>query len=356
MLPIAVAEVLAEGLVYFRRILSLYDASKKALKITDMASALFDKEIRYHRTILGEDAYFFILGRRVINWLYRSGNIEHGLIDVIVLKAIYQSLSNRPTADAKSCVIEFAYDLGQQLQLEFGDCYERCQDYLSSGDGTFVLKDPVYDELISGPRGLPAPTEKILLALGVPITSWTLLVDNVSSGRVASDWLSSISVYDYSPVVGHRNSNFIGLIARGASSAMYNTSDLSVDIVEGPDALSLSLMLLPRAKPSVLGREPITDNRGITRQMVDSASLMSMANRGFVNAGADGWIHFSEAMTVYDDNLKKEVIKKRVMTVDLDSDIDGSKASSDRQKVLDGIKALWNATSSKFLGSKTTSK
>jgi hypothetical protein len=294
MFPVALVELLEEGLVFFRRALALHSTYGKISGIADLFTRASDDDLRHHKSIKGEEVYFFILGRETVRSVMTQHLAEQKVIDGLVLQSLYSALETRTSADAASCIIEFAHMLGQTFQIRFPDFMDQCNDYLSHGPNDYTLADPVLSFLQLDDTIIPEPTQRVFTDLQVDPSTWSDLVANVKHGKIVGPWIHALSSIPAKGIRPHKTQTFIGLILRGAASVAHDDVP-SIPITQGPDGMSLSLGTLTRAEPMMVTRSLPKDTRSITTEMIQATSIRMTMARGFVKTDNEGWIHVSEA-------------------------------------------------------------
>jgi hypothetical protein len=318
--PVALLELLEEGIILFRRILNTYD---KIERISDVFSSISDvlrEDLRSHYSIEGEEVYFFILGRETVRRVIPEGYADQEDVDRLTLFSLYQAIESRNSVDAKSCLVDFATALGQTFQSSYSSFNDWCFNYLEDKQATFSMEDPVLSFIQNNQRLIAEPVASVFEGLGVDKKAWGLLVDSVVKGKTSKTWINKLDSLSRAKSRPHKTQTFLGLIMRGAN-AVSRPVNLGVPILTGRDYFGLSLNSLIRPEPLRYRKEAIINNKGITNELVQSQSIRTMKARGYIKLADGEWVHGTEVTEQPSDiDPKKMILVKKIHKNDLFED------------------------------------
>ena len=315
----ALLPLLEEGLVFFRRALAVYHMYGNLSHVASFHDALPDNELRHHKSIMGEEAYLFLLGRATVKAI---ADVNHdktipledrmNQIDTGVLLAIKEYLEIRTSNDARTCVVEYAHALGQVFQLMDDEFATRCRVYLTDPSGSYTLEDPVLKLIADPNRQVPSTSLGILSDLGVGPNEWALITSPEAAAFLGEKWNETLSDLPTSMAKPHKSQTFVGLILRGAST-MAKVCESDLPILGGRDAISLSMFGLIRPVPQPFQRVLLRPDHTITQEMVVSMSNSVMSQKGWVFVPDDRcWMPASD--TVW-DSAKNAFASKRAVNL-----------------------------------------
>jgi len=338
MLPVALIEVLEEGMVLFRQVLSVYQTVDTAKDIQSIVNGIDSDEYRHHRNVFGEEVYLFILGRETIRRLLPDRLIVQDDIDKLVLYSIYVLLARGPSASAQTLLVNYGHTLGQSFQVELDEFADYADDYLSDTTGPFVLNDPVLTYIKTVDYVVPIPVQAIFDSLGVTSSRWESIVKAVKNTNLAERWLSLLETIPNKGVKPHKTQTFIGIILQGALSVRITPQE-PIRFLSGVDGFYLSTNSLLSPEPLTVTRDKLSDDRGITQEMINSASIASMINRGYVQTQTKEWVPIELTKTVTDERDPDRIVYVKIAAPTDASYISGTGATN-RDKALEGIEKV----------------
>lgn len=301
MVPLlAIPATIAEGLLYFRRALTVYRVANQAAGVANTLDSLLTDDLRNHQSVIGEDAFFLLLGRETIIQFrsdLKKGPMSEKDLNFIVLSAMVNPVVQSASVDVNTSVAAFGHALGQELQLYDESTYDDIGKLLVMMDSGFAVKDPVLDYLTHVDH-FPQALKTVLIGLGVNEQEIENLKDQVKNDVRTLEWRTMLEKVNSTTSAVHKLSTFLGYLAIGSKSVRTSFND-DITVTSGPDGLSLSTSFLPQSKSFPYKKESLSDIRGITKEMVDSASKRSMLDRGFVST-PDGWTKVERTTIVKD--------------------------------------------------------
>lgn len=308
MIPaVAIPTVIAEGLLYFRRALTLIRMGNKVESLANTIDSLTVDDLRHHRSVVGEDAFFLMLGRETIIKLRRDLGLEpytERTIVIVVSKAMVNPVVLTASVDVNTSVVAFGYALGRELQQHDEETYDQINKLMVRMNSGFVVSDPVFSYL-SDIETIPHSLSSVLTDLGISLPELTQVHKEFKNGIRLHQWESALAKVIGAGGAIHKLSTFLGYVLMGAKSVK-NDQRTYVDITSGPDGFALNTGFLPQMRSLPYVREDIVDIRGITKEMVDSASRRSMLNRGYILDGTSKeWIKLENSRVDTDNDTKE---------------------------------------------------
>lgn len=346
--PVAILEVLEEGLLLFRRFLSVVNGAESAagkLGLINNQADLYDQQLKSHFSLPGEEVYLFILGREILKEVLPNDTFtETTIIDDLVLTALASSTNDRTSNDTSTVIIDFAYKLGQLVQTQEDDFCRYCEEYIGASHELAVVEDPVI-RYLQVQDGIPdAKVVAVASILSFPTHGLSRIWASRENDPAVAYWVNySETLVDKQSLVA-KSQTFVGYLLIGAQS-MIKRSISSIAVTSGPDGMSLSLLSLVKPTPFLFKRERISDIRTVTPQMVQMVNIAEMQRRGYVETDTREWIRKDQAIPTLvkqkGSDVETIVMKKKPVLEEI------SKGASKAQTVASLLKQAISVVSKK---------
>lgn len=287
MIPIlALAEVLVEGLVYFRRATTVYRVSRGVNTIASMIDDLTSDNLRKHKTVKGDDAYMWLLGRGMMSNVYKNSMRNpptENVLTVIPLQALINNNFISTSPDAKSMINSYLYALGAEWQKFDDDAFTLMKDVIDSIDDSFQVEDPVYS-LFKDIDILPNDYAEPIYQLGISAEEMNVVIKGFKdpNSTMALAWTTALErAGDGKP--SYKVESALGIMIQGAKSVMPLTQTAIPFAAELPDlGFSLNSGYMYKQVPEVVHHEPIKSGLSITKEQTEAMSRTTMESRGFI--------------------------------------------------------------------------
>lgn len=299
---IAIPTVLAEGLLFFRRALTIKRFGSTVSSIVSNFDAGMIDELRNHRSVVGEDAFYFLLGKLTIERFRADLKLppySDKDVTLITAKAMINPVVLSSSVDVNTSISSFGYALGRELQLHDEATYDNINDVMMRMSTGFSVIDPVYD-YFTNISSIPSKLLTTLSSLGMDTDELKSIHTDFSNRTRLKQWEDSLqyAASESGPI--HKLSTFLGYVLLGSRSVRISELE-DITITSGPDGCSLNISFLPQSQYLPYTKPNIIDIRGITKEMVDSASRRSMLNRGYViDTDTREWIKLEDTTVTKD--------------------------------------------------------
>lgn len=284
MVPIlALAEVLAEGLVYFRRATTVYRVTRGINTVGEVIDDLTSDNLRHHRVVHGDDAYLWLLGRGMISTVYRSTLAtppSDKILTDVPLNALINNSFISSSPDAKSMIISYLYALGSEWQKADDDAFNKMKNVIDGIDTYFQVEDPVYS-LFTDIDKLPSDLTEPIIALGVTELEMNNLIDSFKEGHMSNEWSNALNqAADGKP--SYKVESALGTMIQGAKSVLPLTMTAIPFAAEQPTlGFSLNSGYMYKQVPDFTRSPVIKSGVSITREQTDQMSRLTMESRGY---------------------------------------------------------------------------
>lgn len=305
MIPaVVVPELVAEALLFFRRALTVFRVANTAQNVSESLDSLLKTELRDHRSVVGEDAFFFLLGKQLLSRpeFARKTKLIDKQINAIVYDALTNPVFTSASADVKSTSLNFLYALGMEWALQEPAAVAIMTNSLNNIHQSFTYKDPMMDYFQSV-SDVSASQQKILTELGVKPDEMKNIISSYKEGSFTSSWTNTLKKLGSTGTPVYKLHTAIGVMLAGAK-AVEIRGLIEIPITADADhqfAFNLSSGYLQRGGYKDMPRETITDFRSITKEMVDQASANVMKQRGYVKVDKE-WQPLAETKIEKDDD------------------------------------------------------
>jgi hypothetical protein len=313
---VVLLEGIIEALVYIRRALAVVRYTSDALDVTQEIVETFNKRIRYKETVVGEEAYLFILGFETIKKMQLCPLLDDVGKAELTAAAVVELKSQHHSSDAATVSLLFAETLGRMAQRIDPSTHSLINAYLNREGAKYTSSDPVFTRLLKKDNSLPAGLADFIVAMGLPLYEWGALV-SYSQGRInSSTWADKV----YGPPgkarrIYHEHT-FEGAMLRGADSVRLKTAG-AISFTLGSDSLRMSTVGLCRPGVTTMRREFLDSSVYITLEMSRLQSEAVMISRGYIKTTNGDYVKAEQARArrVKDDTNKETII----IEVDRDS-------------------------------------
>lgn len=309
-LAIYLPAVLAEGLLYFRRALTIYRVANTVATAADTIDSLIGDKLRNHQGVLGDDAYLYLLGREIIPAINKAAHphnytpYDDRRIDYIVLSALINPDYQRSSPDVVSTIIAFLHALGQEWQHEDDTIYDSLIVLVNSMPKNVVVQDPVH-QFLTNVDSVPGSLSSVIRNLGTKDPELASILLSIKDKVRTNIWTSAIEFAKTSKTPIYRLQTGLGYILAGASSEMPRGQDyLPVTSEQPSHSLCLSSSFLMKAINPLVIHERLPDVRSITKEMVDLASKSIMKHKGYVQEGRGDYTLLEKSKIIIDEESK----------------------------------------------------
>lgn len=316
MKKIATTDILTKGLLFVRRFLSVSSKVNKVTEGLDRLSAIMSDDLKTSETVEGEEMYFFVIGKATVAPILRKSGTDNKVINDLVVLALLQSIDKRTTHSLYTAITTFATELGAICQTYDDDFLPNAQAMLDQDTEAFQVEDPFYELLIATRTGVPQDVRDLFLTLELPTTLLTEMSATLNQAGFVTDWTGAITSASQQNGYLHFSNSFIGLIMRGARSAVVRDV-VAVPIINGPDGLMLNICGLGAVDSYVHINTQLADIRSITREMVAMQSRKTMISRGFVQLEDGAWLKISDTIEEYEKGNSGKTVYRRKNTTTL---------------------------------------
>lgn len=319
MIPaIVIPEVLAEALLFFRRALTVYRVTNAATSIAGTVDSLLHNELRNHRDIEGEDAFFYILGSQFLS--RPEFNKENKITDrqkhKIILDTLINPVFTSASVDVKSKTVNFLYSLGMEWANVDQAASEIMSKSLASIGSRFTYSDPMQDYFSTFSK-LSSQTVLILENLGIKSKELTAVVENYKDKKFTAGWDNLILKLSNSKTPIYKLHTAVGTMLTGAQ-AVEVKGLIDIPVTGRPASmfsLSITSAYMQKGGYKESGRSQLPEFRSITKEMVDQASANIMEQRGFVKVD-NKWQPLAESVVApVDKDGNQEFINNSQLTV-----------------------------------------
>ena len=278
----ALPELLEAGLLFFRRFMSMRGAYNKVVNTVDDVHQLFTDELVYHRRVVGEDVYLYVLGDSTLKAAARTLSISSDDTHSILIEALLNTSQRAHAVSVESVISTFGFELGRITQMHSPGFLPYMREHTEMKKGVTVASDPVLEMLQTEKMSIPVGLENLMEALGLPSTPVVAsLRAAVKTPGFSQDWVNSIKNVGTERKGIHFSETFPSFVLAGAESA-FPALAVPIVVLNGVDSLALMPCGLSRSKPEIIPYEMVPRVRTITKQMVDITSKREMERRGFV--------------------------------------------------------------------------
>jgi hypothetical protein len=278
-------EVLAEGLLFIRRALTIYRIGHRIASASDAIDTLTIDQIRHHQSVIGDDLYLFLIGRLSVENVRRTLSLPplpKRSLDYIALSALVNPTYTRTSPDVSSKVLGYLQALGQEWQVFDHDCYDQLVAYINAMDVNVVIEDPVY-EYFKNLNSVPGELDSLAKDLGASEPELKVILSGIKDNVRTERWTRSISDAEARGQSIYKMHTAFAIMATGArvelpkgEAFLSTTSDVP------QQTLNLNSSFLMKAVNPTSHTAVFPDMRSITKEMVDQASREVMTHKGYV--------------------------------------------------------------------------
>lgn len=310
--PVALIPVVAKGLVYFRRALTIYRMVEEGDKIVNLLSIQTNSDLIHHRLVAGENGYLFLLGKAIVSNLEtqdRDKLIPAKDIEDLILTTLVHPLFIQSSPDAQSRLNAFLYALGAVLQRRESDTYSVLTRYMDELHGLVTITEPVYDMLTSEADILTNSTVEIFEATGMTKQEATWLIERVkTSDSILDPWFAaSQKATEVNPRF-HKSSLILATMLEGAK-LLVSTRTIGIKIAKGTSPLTLNTSFLIENPVSTPPSPSTIRSINLSRAMVDAYERQWLTKKGLQPDREYGMINRNDAVA------KEEILDSGIKVV-----------------------------------------
>lgn len=273
----ALLELLTEGYIVFRRVLSITSS------IGDSSSLPAREKARY-QLVESDSAYLYLLGKSYLEAIYKTPPPFD--LSLCVLISIDDTLSAVSNYDAGAVIIEFARQLGLNAQESDPSFASKLEDVLSRAN-VVEHSDPVMQLAFDGSNSLDARSVSILTKLNVPLSSWDRIVAATANDSLMLHWRKALNKAASLRV--HKSNLFISLVY-AAAQAVDSKFVSDIELSGGKDALVLAApVVLSFERRSLQYPSKLKPIPMLTTAMVNAYSDHVMTSRDYVRTTSGTW-------------------------------------------------------------------
>lgn len=277
---VALIELLTEGYVFFRRVLSTVSSIDTFMEAPPAAKMKYT-------LVPNDSSYLYLIGISYMEMIYPDKDSRPVDINLCVLTAIADTLELRANNDARTIVTDFARQLGLNAQEAHSGFVEAIDKVLRKMGSKMNHVDPVYQLLTTTNADLDGLSDSVIKQLGVTPKHWSALKTKASVEQMTIPWLTAMN----KPVAIklHRSQLFIYIMRAAADQATLKY-DPVMEVGTGPDGLVIllpAILSFERAgttMPLKLMTYPV-----FTNDMVKAYESNLMRRAGYVRTDKDGW-------------------------------------------------------------------
>lgn len=297
---LALAEVLTEGLVYYRRAITVQRVANTASEVYEIVDSLTSDNLRKHRSVPGDDAYLWLLGHTLIAHIAKRTDGPYPTEKVLTnvpLAALTNNSFVMTSPDAKSMTTSYLYALGAEWQDADDDAFTRMKQLLDSIGVLFTINDPVYT-LFTEIDVLPVEFENPITQLGVTRDELNRVITQFKTSDMAKVWTEAVNKGASDGITTYKVESAIGIMMTGARSRLPLTStEIPLNARYPNLGFSLNAGYLFKETPLNVHHENIAQGVSITKEQIEQMSKQTMAAKGYVNANG-AWIKVEAAKYV----------------------------------------------------------
>lgn len=298
MYPIlALAEILTEGLVFYRRAATVYRVANAVEGVSDMIDSLTGDKLRYHTSVKGDDAYLWILGKNLMTSIYKAVDQtppDDKQVINVPLNALIHNQFIMTSPDAKSMINSYLYALGAEWQKSDDQAFSKMFNLIDSVNDKFTVIDPMYI-FFSQKLSVTKAEANIMDELGMNPQTFKELQKAFDNGNMALKWKQALTrtAQDGKPI--YKVETAIGIMMDGAKSVLPLTATEIPFSTERLDkGFSLNAGYLYKTVPTFVHPETIARGKSITKEMADMMSNSVMEGKGFVRVEGGKWKQLDE--------------------------------------------------------------
>lgn len=298
MYPIlALAEVLTEGLVFFRRASTVYRVANTVEGVSDAIDSLTGDKLRHHTSVKGDDAYLWLLGKGLMNNIYSSIDPtppDAKQVIKVPLQALVHNQFVMTSPDAKSMVNSYLYALGAEWQRSDDEAYNKMLRLFDSIRDKFIVADPIWT-MFSQDVDLSNEEVDLMDELGADRATFRAVKQAFKDGIMNQKWNNILTRTGSADKPVYKVETAIGTMIEGAKSVL---PSISTEIPFSTDNMnqgfSLNAGYMFRTPPAVQHHEMIRRGTAINKEMTDMMSRKMMEARGYVKVAGGDWKQLDE--------------------------------------------------------------